>query len=63
MTLSFIGSLSWGANVIDKIICETRIGSDKNSILIALLKKARDNFDEIPKTMTKEEFCHARDIY
>lgn len=52
-----------GANVIDKIICETRIGSDKNSILIALLKKARDNFDEIPKTMTKEEFCHARDIY
>ena len=30
-----------GANVIDKITCDTRVGIDKNKYLIALLKYVR----------------------
>lgn len=36
-----------GANVIDKIRCERRIGYDRSETLIALLNQARDNFDAL----------------
>lgn len=52
-----------GANVIDKIKCEHRVGNDKNKPLIALLEVARDNFDMIPKNGNKEWFDRARAIY
>lgn len=52
-----------GANVIDKIKCERRVGNDKNKPLIALLETARDNFDIIPKDGNKEWFDLARAIY
>lgn len=52
-----------GANVIDKIKCERRVGNDKNKPLIALLETARDNFDIIPKDGNKEWFDLARSIY
>lgn len=52
-----------GANVIDKIKCEHRIGNDKNKPLIALLEVARDNFEAIPKDGNKEWFDRARAIY
>lgn len=43
-----------GANVIDKIKCETKIGSDLNRYLIALLIRVRDNkglYEEVPKDL------------
>lgn len=52
-----------GANVIDKVKCEHKVGNDKNKPLIALLEVARDNFDMIPKNGDKEWFDRARAIY
>lgn len=36
-----------GANVIDKVKCERRIGYDRSDTLIALLSQARDDFSKI----------------
>lgn len=43
-----------GANVIDKIRCEERIGYDRSETLIALLKQARDDFSLLPTSGTRE---------
>lgn len=43
-----------GANVIDKIRCERRFGSDRSDTLIALLTQARDNFDGVLKEGNRE---------
>lgn len=43
-----------GANVIDKIKCSTKIGSDKNKYLIALLKRAQSEeplYNAVPKEL------------
>lgn len=43
-----------GANIIDKIKCENRIGSDLNKYLIALLNRAKDKqplYDEVSKEL------------
>lgn len=43
-----------GANVIDKICCKHKIGSDKNKYLIALLNHVKNNgdlFDIVPKEL------------
>lgn len=43
-----------GANVIDKIKCENKIGSDKNKYLIALLERVQRGlplYDEVPKEL------------
>lgn len=43
-----------GANVIDKITCNTKIGSDKNKYLIALLQRVQANeplYDAVPKEL------------
>ena len=51
-----------GANVIDKIKCKDRIGTDKNEYLIALLNHVKHDrllADEI----SKEEYDKVRDFY
>ena len=43
-----------GANVIDKVKCDTKIGSDKNKYLIALLKRVQENqplYDAVSKDL------------
>lgn len=48
-----------GANVIDKIKCETRIGTDIHKQLIELLKKAQDKDFEFPAYITKTDYDFA----
>lgn len=52
-----------GANVIDKIKCENRLGSDNSPTLIALLMKAQEDINELPQEATREKFNAARAIY
>lgn len=43
-----------GANMIDKIQCEKRIGYDRSDTLIALLSQARDDWDKVLKDGNRE---------
>ena len=52
-----------GANVIDKIKCEKRVGSDKSTTLIELLLKAQEDFNSLPLSCSREQFNDARAIY
>ena len=56
-------NLLWGGNIIDKIKCKNKYGSDINPYLIALLEKARDDADSIPDTITKEEYQDVKENY
>ena len=52
--------------MIDKIKCPCKIGNDSHKYLIALLIHASDLTDDIPDTITKEEYNAVRtnpDIY
>lgn len=52
-----------GANVIDKIKCENRLGSDSSPTLIAFLNKAQEDINELPVSCPREKFNAARAIY
>lgn len=49
-----------GANMIDKIKCEYKFGSDIHPYLIALLKQAQTDTSVFPKTISKERYDHVR---
>lgn len=51
-----------GANVIDKISCNQKVGSDKNKYLIALLCHVRDG-KELYESVSKELYDKARNAY
>lgn len=51
-----------GANVIDKIKCAKKVGSDKNKYLIALLNRMKQN-GELFETVSKELYDKARDCF
>lgn len=51
-----------GANVIDKIKCEKRIGCDKQKYLIALYENL-DKFSMLPEFVTREHYSEVRDCY
>ena len=51
---TYIEPFVGGANVIDKIKCERKIGTDKNKYLIALLKRVQSEqplLEEVPKEL------------
>ena len=51
---TYIEPFVGGANVIDKVKCEEKIGTDKNRYLIALLKRVQSGqalLDEVPKEL------------
>ena len=50
-----------GANVIDKINCNKKIGCDIHTELIELLKYAQNNYESLPNTITEEEYIKVRD--
>ncbi len=49
-----------GANMIDKIKCPHKYGSDKHKHLIALLKHIQQTTDDLPNTITKAEYDAVR---
>lgn len=51
---TYIECFVGGANVIDKIQCERRIGYDRSDTLIALLTQMRDDFDKVLKDGNRE---------
>ena len=46
---TYIEPFVGGANIIDKISCEHRIGYDRSDTLIALLQAAAEDFSQIPE--------------
>lgn len=51
---TYIEPFVGGANIIDKIKCERKIGSDKNKYLIALLQRVQSGkplLEEVPKEL------------
>ena len=50
-----------GANMIDKINCDKKIGLDIHKELIALLKYIQDENNELPVTITEEEYNNVKD--
>ena len=45
-----------GANMIDKIKCEYKYGTDKHKYLIALLRHVQHTVDDLPNTITEDEY-------
>lgn len=58
---SYLEPFVGGANVIDKIKCEKKIGSDKHKYLIALLKQASEDTTVFPLHISEEEYKTVRD--
>lgn len=52
---TYIEPFVGGANTIDKIKCENKIGLDNNKYLISLWQKLQSGY-VIPKSLTKEEY-------
>ena len=55
-TKGYLEPFVGGANMIDKIKCDNKIGCDIHRELIALLNKVKDDVDIIPNTITKDEY-------
>ena len=51
-----------GANLIDKISCNNKVGSDKNKYLIALLKHVQDDLP-LYENVSKELYDDARNAF
>lgn len=49
-----------GANMIDKIDFDNKIGSDINEYLIELLKKVRDNVEDLPTNISEELYVKVK---
>ena len=58
---TYIECFVGGANVIDKINCERRVGYDRSDTLIALLCQARDDWDGVLKDGSRELWDKAKD--
>ena len=55
-TVAYIEPFVGGANMIDKIKHNNKIGSDAHKELIALLNYARDNSELLPTTISEAEY-------
>ena len=59
-TVGYLEPFVGGANMIDKIQCNNKIGCDIHEELIELLKYAQNNYDNIPDTITEEEYYNVK---
>ena len=55
-TKGYLEPFVGGANMIDKIECDNKIGCDIHKELIALLNKAKDDADDIPDYILEDEY-------
>ena len=60
---TYIEPFVGGANVIDKIKCDNKIGSDTNKYLIALLNKLKNEPDCFPSEISKEHYADVKNDY
>lgn len=58
---TYIEPFVGGANMIDKIDFDNKIGSDINHYLIDLLNKLKEGTDFLPNTITEEEYKKVKD--
>ena len=59
-TKGYIEPFVGGANVIDKIQCDKKIGFDIHEYLIELLNYSKENYNEIPDTISEEEYKNVK---
>lgn len=57
---TYIEPFVGGANVIDKIQCNNKIGYDINEYLIAILNQAKENTAVFPQTISQEEYYRVK---
>ena len=55
-TIGYIEPFVGGANIIDKIKCDNKIGYDIHKQLIELLKHIQNTVEDLPDTITEEEY-------
>lgn len=55
-TSGYIEPFVGGANIIDKIKCNNKIGYDSHKQLIELLKYSQTNYDDIPDIISEDEY-------
>ena len=60
-TKGYLEPFVGGANVIDKINCNNKIGCDIHTELIELLKYVQNNYNNLPLTISEEEYIKVRD--
>ena len=60
-TKGYLEPFVGGANMIDKIDCDNKVGCDIHKQLIALLNKAKTDVDSIPDRITEEEYNKVKD--
>lgn len=64
---TYIEPFVGGANMIDKIECDEKVGSDSNQYLIELLNFAKNNaeclIEKLPKSSNKELYLDIREDY
>ena len=60
-TKGYLEPFVGGANVIDKIKCNNKIGCDIHTELIELLKYVQFNYESLPNTISEEEYIKVRD--
>lgn len=59
-TKGYLEPFVGGANMIDKIKCDNKIGCDIHTELIELLKYVQVNYDELPLTISEEEYNNVK---
>ena len=59
-TKGYLEPFVGGANMIDKIVCNKRYGSDLHKELIALLSHISISFEDVPNTITKQEYDNVK---
>ena len=59
---TYIEPFCGGCNVIDKVLCDTKIASDKQKYLIEFLKNA-DNIKNFPDEISREHYSDVRSCF
>lgn len=59
-TKGYLEPFVGGANIIDKIECENKIGCDIHKELVELLNYAKNNYNKLPNLISEEEYNNVK---